>query len=698
MKPDTDKATSRYLFIFGMMTLVALVIVWSAARKMTPDERRYWEKVGQSSKQDKIPADRGSILAADGQVISGTVPKYDLRMDFRVADPDTASARRTREYRDTTFWQKLDSIAEGLAQIFPDKDAKWFKDNLIKGKKSGRWSWKVYPKQASYIQYKACKELPFLRESKFKSGFYGDEVLMRIRPYGGLAARTIGDLYRDSAQRAKCGLEMSYDSILRGQHGLVHYTNVRRTRVPIIDKPAINGHDILTTLDLGIQDIADRALRNKLHEVGGAEIGVAIVMETKTGDVKAAVNLMRSDDGEFYEMRNVAVSDLMEPGSTFKTASIMVALDDGKIDTSKVVDCVGGIYDMHGRKMKDHNWNRGGYGMLKVEDILGQSSNIGVSRIIDEAYSSNPSAYVDGLRRIGVGIPLDLPFVGSGDPIVPHPKSKTRYWSRTDLAWMSIGYVTMLPPISTLTFYNAIANNGRMMKPRYVTAELEDGHVVREFPPVVIKESICKQETLGKIQYCLEHVVSGGLGKKAGNGGKYFKVSGKTGTAQFSENGSYAGHKYMVSFCGYFPSDAPKYSCIVCIKKQGLPASGGGQCGPVFSEISQYIMARDMDRSPKLARDTTAVFTPSVAKGDQAKASAIAERMGVQTAKIEATDTLSIKKVPDVLGMGLKDAVYELRKRGLKVNTTGKGYVTKQSIKPGSDAIKGTTVTLTLEV
>ena len=264
---------------------------------------------------------------------------------------------------------------------------------------------------------------------------------------------------------------------------------------------------------------------------------------------------------------------------------------------------------------------------------------------------------------------------------------------------MSIGYVTMLPPISTLTFYNAIANGGKMVKPRFVTAELKDGMVLREFPTEVLKERICKPSTLRDIQYCLEHVVSGGLGRKAGNGGRLFKVSGKTGTAQFSENGSYAGHKYMVSFCGYFPSDAPRYSCIVCIRKQGLPASGGGQCGPVFSEISQFIMSRDSMRYAVAAADTNSVFVPSATKGSRARAEAVVEGMGIGKSQISMAEAEASEadRVPDVCGMGVKDAVYALQKLGLRVRVNGCGEVVRQDIAAGSVAAKGRTVTLTAQ-
>lgn len=698
MNAKKDNAPRRYIFIFALMLLSGVYVLGKAVYTMLPPESDYWKAVGRNSKSEPIRASRGNILSCDHQVLSGTIPRYMLYMDFAVSDPDSLSKVKTIAFRDSAFRVDLDSMADGLARIFPDRDAQWFRQRLLDGKKRGKYSWRIYPKLASYVQYRACKELPFLRENKYRSGFHADEMMLRLKPYGGLASRTIGELYNDTSGQAKCGLELSFDSILRGKPGVKHSVVVRNQKVSIIDVQAENGHDLLTTLDIDIQDFADRTLRSKLKEESvNGEVGVAIVMEVKTGDVKAIVNLTRGEDGEYYEMKNNAVSDLWEPGSTFKTASIMVALEDGKIDLNTSVDCAPGIVTMHGRKMRDHNWRSGGYSVLPVEDILGQSSNIGVSTIIDEAYGSNPAAFVDGLAREGVGIPLDLPFVGKGEPVVPHPNSKIRYWSKSDLPWMSIGYVTMLPPISTLTFYNAIANNGRMVKPRFVTAELKDGMVVREFPTEVIKEQICKPSTLRDIQYCLEHVVSGGLGRKAGNGGRLFPVSGKTGTAQFSENGSYASRKYMVSFCGYFPSDNPKYSCIVCIKKQGTPASGGGQCGPVFSEISQFVMSRDSMRSATMAADTTSVFVPEVTRGNVRRAENIVEGMGLDRKQLSVAqaDAVDLNTVPDVTGMGVKDAVYALQQRGLHVRINGCGQIAHQDIAAGTSVTPGKTITLT---
>lgn len=708
MKADKNNSTGRYRIIIGLMTLLGLYIMGTALRTMLPPQKEYWEEVSKRFTKANIPepAARGNLLGCDGQILVGTLPRYRLLMDFRVADPDSTSKRRTEEWREEAYRTHFDSLAIGLARIFPDYSVKWFRERLEKGRKSKRFSYRIYPGYASYIQYQECLKLPILCESSLKSGFHVEEILQRHKPYGPLASRTLGDLYRDS-DRAKCGLELSFDSILRGTPGSSHRTKLRSEWHKYIDQKPIDGHDLVTTIDINLQDMVDRTLRNKLMEptVNG-ELGIAVVMEVKTGDIKAIANLTRAGDGQYYEMKNNAVSDLMEPGSTFKTASIMVALEDGKITKNTTVDTGSGIYNMHGSKMKDHNWNRGGYGVLDVSGVLEYSSNIGVSRLIDQAYHEDPDEFVRGLNREGVGRALHLPFVGAGEPWVRHPEKQGRYWknwSKTALAWMSIGYETMLPPISTLTFYNAIANNGRMVKPRFVTAELEEGRVVREFPVEEIMPSICKPSTLADIQEILEKVVSKGLGKKAGNGGKYFRVSGKTGTAMIA-SGSGGGYRsgtprYMVSFCGYFPSEAPKYSCIVCIVKRGLPASGGGQCGPVFSEISQYIMSKGMYRDAEEAADSTSVFVPNVAQSNAQQTRELAKELGLDIRDINecAADTVAMGIVPDVKGMGARDAVYEMQRRGLKVKLHGSGRVKEQNMPPGTHVVKGKTITLTLK-
>ncbi len=690
--------------LFAAFCLAGCYILQSAVKTMYVEDA-YWMEVKERFTQDSVcvPALRGNIISADGKVMVSSVPQYELYLDLKVGGKDSVARAKTQAWRDSALRADIDTIAYGLATIFPDRTADWFKQNIEKAKSRGRATCRLYPRLATYNQYLACRELPLLKERSFKGGFHADRKMLRKKLYGSLAARTLGDIDKDSLIGSS-GLEWCYDSILRGHNGYSHNTKVRDRRVTTIDREPENGHDLVTTIDTRMQDIAEKALLDKLTEpdmINQVEKGVAIVMEVATGDIKALVSMTKptSESTNFYEIVNDAINARWEPGSTFKTASLMVALEDGYITPDTRVDCAHGIYNMHGRFMKDHNHHRGGYGTLTATEVLGQSSNIGVSRLIDENYHDQPDKFVRGLYNLGVGIDYHLPM--GANPKVRMPVKSVRgkfdeNWSKTALAWMSIGYEVELTPLNTLIFYNAIANNGRMVKPRFVTKEIVGGQVVREFPVEVIKEKMCSDKTLSNIQMMLEKVVSEGLGKKAGN--RKFRVSGKTGTAQVATNGSYAHRNYMVSFCGYFPSDSPKYSCIVCIKKRGLPASGGGQCGPVFSQISQHIMNQGHGKAPSMASDSTSIFTPDVAAGNEKEAKRLLRMMDIpwkqemekELAKTEATE------VPDVTGMGARDAVHALQAAGMTVKVNGTGRVKSQSIAPGTKNANGRTITINM--
>lgn len=720
MNFDSKKIMPRYFFVIVVLSLGGLYIIGNAAYLMMV-RAWYWEEVSQLFVRENVPIrpHRGNILSSDGQVMASSLPEYKIYMDFRVVDKDTSAMRKMQAWRDSAYRHDLDSICIGLQRIFPDKRAAWFKKRLEEGRKKRSRHWEIYNGRISYIQYKECKELPLFKERAYRSGFHHTIHPQRKKPFGSLASRTLGAIYA-SKDSARFGLELSYDSILRGQPGKSHRTKVRDKWLSIVDVPPINGNDILTTIDVRMQDVAEKALRNKLKEVGG-DVGVAVVMEVKTGDIKAIVNLDRFPDGTYREKVNHAVSSLMEPGSTFKTASIMVALEDGKITKYDSIQTGNGQWLMHGRTMKDHNWRRGGYGKISVPEILMYSSNIGVSRIIDENYYEHPEKYVDGLYREGMGIPLGVPLVGSANSRIRRLQKNSANWSKTALAWMSIGYETQVPPINTLTFYNAIANNGKMVRPRFVRAEMKNGEIVREFPIEVIKERICSDKTLKDIQEILEMVVSKGLGKKAGN--KMFKVSGKTGTAQVAQGaGGYRSGvmNYLVSFCGYFPSDNPQYSCIVTIKKKGLPASGGGQCGPVFSEISQSIMTQGVFRDVEEAYDTSSVLVPAALHGNLHALRNTLESINIKYDTEEQNDTINphstwckaqnnrkslsvsqidipTDRIPDVRGMGARDAVYLLRSCGLKVKLRGTGIVKHQSPSANEPMKAGQTIRLELQ-
>lgn len=681
MNFDSKHIIPRYTFVIIVLTLVGAAVIGSAAYQMI-FESEYWKTVRQrlASQQKDIPALRGNIYSADGQLLVGSMPIYTLRADFVVRDPnDSVAERKLRIWRDSAFTADLDSLCIGLNKLFPETSPADFRKKLLDGKKRGRRNLAI-KHNVSYIKYKEFLKLPFVNHGRIRTGFYAEEIPQRQKPYGNMATRTLGSLL-PACDSAMNGLELAYDSILRGINGKKHREKVRSLWMDRTDVEPTNGLDIISTIDVGMQDAAEKILVRKLHEVNG-EIGVVVLMEVATGDVKAIANMTRlGSPGNYYyaEVKNNAITDLWEPGSTFKTASMMVALEDGVVTRKDGVEVGNGVYMMHGRPMKDHNWRKGGYGRkISVDECLMFSSNVGVSRIIDEHYFQHPEKYVDGLYREGVGVPFTLPFKGQGFPKVRRPKPDGSNWSKTALAWMSIGYETQIPPIYTVTFYNAIANNGRMVKPRFVRAICKDGVTLKEFPVEVVKEHICKPSTLKDIHEILERVVNDptGLGKKAGC--KQFKVCGKTGTAQVAdENGSYHGSpaRYMVSFCGFYPSENPKYSCIVCIKKSGLPASGGGQCGPVFSELAQYVMAKGIFREPAEAADSTSVL------------------QAPEPVKPEMTETGTI---PDVSGLGARDAIRLLESLGLNVRLHGQGRVQKQSIPAGSKPVRGQTITLEL--
>jgi cell division protein FtsI (penicillin-binding protein 3) len=456
-----------------------------------------------------------------------------------------------------------------------------------------------------------------------------------------------------------------------------------------------------------MQDLAERSLLDMLKspQVNG-EMGVAILMEVATGDVKAIVNMIRTQDEQgntrYVEAVNSAISYRCEPGSVFKVASFLVALDDEVVDTSYVIHTGCGVEMMHGRPMKDHNWRRGGYGDINMARALEVSSNIGVSHIIDKYYGKEPERYVKGLYRIGIHEDLKLPLVGYLPPRIRMPEKNKRgqylNWSKTALPWMSIGYETQIAPINTVTFYNAIANNGKMMRPRFIKKVMKNGETVAEYPPQVIKERIAKPKALKTMQTILEHVVSQGLGRKAGS--PLFKVAGKTGTAQVADQfgGYHSGiTRYWLSFAGYFPANDPKYSCIVCIKKSGLPASGGGMSGVVFHHIAEGVMARYLKLSVDDAHDESSVVIPDVKSGNAKAANTVLNKLGINKRESKTKNDYSLTVAPDVIGMGARDAVYQMERRGLKVKVVGRGKVKYQSFPAGKTIIDGAECILTLD-
>lgn len=716
-KFDYKKSLRRYFALELVLGLLAISVLVRAGYIMTA-KRSFWLKVADRVKRDSVPVkpNRGNILSSNGELMASTLPEYKLFIDFKAI----------KESKKDSLWNaKLDSVCQGLHKLFPEQTATQFKKHLTEGYNKQSRHWPIWEHRVNYNVYTEVKALPFFKMPQYKSGFHTEEFNARQRPYGSLAGRTVGEMY-GAKDTARFGLELAYDSILRGTNGIKHRRKVLNKYLNIMVKSPIDGADIVTTLDVGIQDLAERALINELKEING-KVGVALVMEVKTGDIKAIVNMERCGDGQYRERKNHAVSDLVEPGSVFKVASMLTALDDGLVDTSTVVETGGGVWEMYGRSMKDHNWTRGGYGTINFTKSLMVSSNIGVSRLIDKHYHNNPEKFVKGIYKLGLADNLHLPLYGSSSARIRMPKKAPNgqwlNWSNTALPWMSIGYETQIPPISMLTFYNAIANGGKMMQPRFVKEVIKNGEVIKEFPPKVLRQQIAKPKSIKDITDVLERVVHYGLGKKAGS--KSFLVAGKTGTAQMSKGASgykAGGIDYWLSFAGFFPAFEPRYSCIVCIQKTGIPASGGGMCGPVFKQIAEGIMAQNLKLDIRDAKDSASIFVPYITKGNVLAANYVLNKLGVnfkspfstnfatnkpvwgegiETSKtsltLQQTKIYKHNLVPNVIGMGAKDAVYMMESRGIKTKINGRGHVVKQSLPFGATKKRNQICELTLE-
>ena len=725
--PKDKKIISRYFTIIILMGVVGIIILLKAMSVMV-FERSYWKEVASRSIVDSvaIAPRRGNILSDDGLLMASSVPQYTLFMDFMVSDRDEARRIKAQNKRDSLLRVHETEICEGLHRILPDKSVEEFRQTFRKGRERKSRYWKIYPKRVSYAQYKEIKELPVLSLRSSVGGFFTESNIRREKIYGSLAQRTLGDVYA-KVDSAKNGIELAYDDYLRGTPGLGHKKKVNNEHLTIIDEPAIDGMDVQTTLNVEIQDIAEKALLDVLHKQnevygGDARTGVVIVMEVATGDIKAIVNMNRLDDGSYYETKNNALTDILEPGSTFKTASLLVALDDNKISINDSVDANRGLYKFGSATMRDHNWNKASaYGVLSVPQVLMYSSNVGTARLIDENYGKEPEKFVEGLHRMGLATHFPL-LPGTGRPVIRKPNKDKSNWSRTALPWMSIGYETQIAPINIVSFYNAIANDGKFMKPRLVKAILEDGHVVEEFKPEVLIDKIASKQALDDITKMLTMVVNEptGLGRQAGS--EEFLVAGKTGTAQIASGGQLKGGGHQLSFCGFFPADAPKYTCIVSIQTRGGLISGGGVAGVVFGDIAKRVMARDARRDISELVDSTAIFTPEVLRGNIADARYVldaldirhewdasqtyrkgktvwgkAESIDNQVQLTEVAFTPTEGKVPNVKGLGAKDAVYMLEACGLRVQLSGIGKVYTQSIPHGSAVKKGQTIYLKLK-
>lgn len=711
MTEPGKKIIGRFSAVYIAIVLLMIAIIYNII-KIQFVEGEDWIELGKryDKKDITVRPNRGNIYSADGRLMASTIPTYYVYMDTRVP--------ALHEKDGILFTENIDSLAESLADYFKDKSKAAYKKDITNAYKQGKGEYQFYKGRITYAQLKDIRKFPLFRLGRNKSGLIDKEMLNRVKPFTSLASRTIGDIYADNQKGGKNGLELGFDSILQGVPGVSSRQKIANRWEEIVQVEPIDGMDIISTIDVDMQDIAEKALLEKLREID-AQTGYAIVMEVKTGEIKAIVNMDKNSNGTYSENRNGSVSDKVEPGSTFKVASLMAVLDDGKASLTDVIETGNGLYNFGRATMRDHNAHRGGYGSITLENAINASSNVGISRTIVKAYGNAPEKFVEKLYKMGLNEPFELYLPGSAKPGIRHPNDKSSYWSATTLPWMSIGYEVQLAPIYTLAFFNAIANDGKFLEPLFVKSITKNGLVVKDFKARVIREKICSDKTLNDVRKTLLGVVEHpkyGTGKVVHS--PYIRIAGKTGTAQISKGSAgYAagGKSHQVSFCGFFPYENPKYTCIVVIREPRIgPPSGGGMSGVVVKNIAERITAIDTTATiydMQLDSTLLAQKKPIVKSGNfpamqnvmqnlnqpftgngTSWVKTISDGKKVETVNLPLVD----KTVPDLSGMGAKDAVYLCEKLGLNINVSGIGKVKTQSINAGAKAVKGQTIALTL--
>ena len=719
---------ARYGLIVSVLMLFAVMIVFSAGKIVFTSEGKKWREVGEKEtviRDRVILPKRGNIYTYDGKLLATTEPLYSIYMDFW-ADG----------MRKDTLVKYVDDLSRELARKFPDRSASQYKNVIMNGWKlrekeekqildneakgidkrvpiRSRYV-KILRNDISYVDLKEIRTFPFWNQRSNRSGLIAEERNARKKPFGNLATRTVGSVYKDLEKGGASGLELKYDSLLRGVHGVKYRQKIQGKWMDVVETPAKEGWDIVTTIDAEIQDITERALRDKLMETE-AESGTAIIMEVKSGEIKGIVNLDRMSNGNYAEGNPNAFSYMSEPGSTFKAVTVMVALDDGVITPTDSFHVGNGLYQYNRRWVRDHYWRRGqDRGYMTVDEGMAVSSNVVMSKIALKGYEDNPAKFVDGIDRIGLRKQLswDVPLSGiEGTSSIRYPDDKTNYWSKTTLPWMSFGYETQIPPIYMLMFYNGIANGGKMIKPFIAKQFVNDGKVVQEMKAEVVNPKMCKETTRDQLHEMLRGVVERGTARVVAS--DYFDIAGKTGTAQIATGGSYA-NSYFVSFCGYFPAEEPMYTIYVGLRRpKGVP-SGGGMAGMVFKNIAEQTYLRKVRLTVEDCKvDSTLQKNPPLKNGNWDYNQTVLAALNLPVNDLsDASEWVAMSRdsaayrpkevelngstIPDVRGMGARDAVYLLEKSGLRVNLNGSGRVTSQSFSPGQRIVKGTTITLSL--
>lgn len=695
---------ARYAIVFIGILLFSVAIISKIVMIQVSAGERWSKKIADLQNQTEIiKGNRGNIYSADGKVLATSVPFYQIRFDL--------AAPGVRE----VFWEKVDALADSLSHMFADKSKARFKSDLLKAFKSNKRYYLVHHKKLNYLELQRIKTFPIFNRGKFAGGFIAVQDNKRFLPHGDMASRMLGRLNKgayggEHGTVGISGIEGSYEGYLSGGEGINVKQNLSGQWVNITSVEPEDGDDVVSTINSYLQDVVENALYKQV-EKSNAEYGTAVLMEVKTGKVRAIANLGKLASGDYSETYNYAIGNQgsKAPGSTFKLVSLMFALEEGKVDTSDIYDLEDGKWKVYDRTIYDSDYGYRVHGKVTVKRIFEKSSNVGTAKVITDVYKGREKDFVDRIYNLGLTQSLNLGFAGEATPRIKYPTDSD--WYGTTLAYMSHGYELEVTPLHMLTFYNAVANNGKMMKPMFVEEIIRNGQVKAEFKPSVLRSSICSDATLGKLQAMCEGVVEHGTAKALKSDKYHF--AGKTGTAKIADQQyGFAHHKYRASFVGYFPVEDPKYSCIVVIAEPKQSFYGGSVAGPVFREIADCVYATDLDLEYQNSVDEKGLL-PMVKNGDVKDTKTVVDNLGLKAATVSSvadyveignskneiefsSKEINELEMPNVVGMGAVDAMYLIEKAGMKAKLKGVGKVEKQSPRAGTKCREGQLVYLSL--
>lgn len=691
----------RIGMVYILMMLVAALIVVKALHVQMWEGEKWRSKSGSVRVKDfEVAPNRGDICACDGRKLASSVPYYELRFDGAVVANDV-------------FQEKADSLALCLARFFGDESPAYYRKRITTAKKQKKRYYLLNKRRVSYTELKKIREFPIFRLGKNRGGLIEVMSSTRLQPHVNLASRTIGYLNEaeDGSFEGRVGIEGAFENELKGIPGRSVKQMMSGTWVPVTVEEPEDGNDVITTIDVDYQDIVQNALLRQLEKFE-ADKGTAVLMEVKTGDVKAIANLSRTSGGAYREDMNYAIGDAGEPGSVIKAASMIALLEDGFVEPGDTVDLGGtGRYQFYDNYLTDSDNKKPG--KITVQHVFEISSN-GIAKLVNDHYRKQPERFVNRWCGLGLDKKLGVSLKGEGDPYIKHPGDKD--WTGITLPWMSIGYELKITPLQVLAFYNAIANDGQRMRPRFVKEIRNRGRVIESFEPEEVGGRICSRSTLNKMREMLEGVVENGTARNIRT--DKYRIAGKTGTARIATGTKgYGIRKYRASFVGFFPADAPLYSCIVVIDNPSLSKGfyAAQVSSPVFREIADkvYSIAYMQYGGQLPEAEKTLPVSKNGLKGDFRKifgeldmeldgGEDVAESDWVITASGEGENVMLKPRrinnsvVPNVKGMGLRDALFVLENAGLKVGVVGSGMVQRQSLTPGQDVREGACIQIEL--